>query len=59
VLRRGFMDGGAGLLVSMLNSYYVFLKFAKLWELQQPAAGDASAAADPARAPQPTGKPSH
>jgi glycosyltransferase involved in cell wall biosynthesis len=58
VLRRGFMDGGAGLLVSMLNSYYVFLKFAKLWELQQPAAGDASAAADPARSPQPTGKPS-
>jgi hypothetical protein len=22
--------------VSALNSYYVFLKFAKLWELQQP-----------------------
>jgi glycosyltransferase involved in cell wall biosynthesis len=34
VLRRGFADGGAGLLVSILNSYYVFLKFAKLWELQ-------------------------
>jgi glycosyltransferase involved in cell wall biosynthesis len=35
VLRRGFTDGGAGLLVSILNSYYVFLKFAKLWELQR------------------------
>jgi glycosyltransferase involved in cell wall biosynthesis len=35
VLRRGFIDGGAGLLVSVLNCYYVFLKFAKLWELQQ------------------------
>jgi len=32
VLRRGFMDGGAGLIVSILNSYYVFLKSAKLWE---------------------------
>jgi glycosyltransferase involved in cell wall biosynthesis len=37
VLRRGFADGSAGLLVSILNSYYVFLKFAKLWELQRAA----------------------
>jgi glycosyltransferase involved in cell wall biosynthesis len=35
VLRRGLTDGGPGLLVSALNSYYVFLKLAKLWELQQ------------------------
>jgi glycosyltransferase involved in cell wall biosynthesis len=35
LLRRGFADGAVGLLVSGLNSYYVFLKFAKLWELQQ------------------------
>ena len=34
VLRRGFTDGAAGLVVSVLNSYYVFLKLAKLWELQ-------------------------
>ena len=32
VLRAGFMDGAAGLVVSTLNAYYVFLKFAKLWE---------------------------
>ena len=32
LLRAGFMDGTAGLVVSTLNSYYVFLKFAKLWE---------------------------
>ena len=32
---RRLRDGAAGLLVSALNSYYVFLKFAKLWELQQ------------------------
>ena len=43
VLRGGFTDGGAGLLVSILNSYYVFLKFAKLWELQQPARAHAAA----------------
>ena len=35
ILRRGFMDGSAGLTVSLVNSYAVFLKFAKLWELQQ------------------------
>jgi glycosyltransferase involved in cell wall biosynthesis len=34
VLRRGVLDGTVGLTVSLLNSYAVFLKFAKLWELQ-------------------------
>jgi (heptosyl)LPS beta-1,4-glucosyltransferase len=34
VLRRGFMDGMAGLTVSAVNAYSVFLKFAKLWELE-------------------------
>jgi len=33
VLRRGFTLGTPGLVVSILNSYYVFLKFAKLYEL--------------------------
>ena len=32
VLRGGFRDGIPGLIVSLMNSYYVFLKFAKLWE---------------------------
>jgi glycosyltransferase involved in cell wall biosynthesis len=32
VLRRGFLNGGAGLTVSILNSYYVFLKLAKARE---------------------------
>jgi glycosyltransferase involved in cell wall biosynthesis len=31
ILRRGFLDGTAGLIVSSMNAYYVFLKFAKLW----------------------------
>ena len=35
LLRGGIRDGAAGLIVSVLNSYYVFLKFAKLWELQR------------------------
>ena len=34
LLRRGFTDGAAGFLVSALNSYYVFMKLVKLWELQ-------------------------
>lgn len=40
VLRGGYRDGRAGFIVSALNSFYVFLKFARLWELQQ-GAGDA------------------
>ena len=32
VVRGGIKDGKVGLVVSLLNSYYVFLKFAKLWE---------------------------
>jgi glycosyltransferase involved in cell wall biosynthesis len=35
VLRRGFLDGSAGLLISVVNAYSVFLKFAKLWELER------------------------
>jgi hypothetical protein len=35
VLRGGFRDGRVGLIVSLLNSYYVLLKFVKLWERQQ------------------------
>ena len=32
VLRGGFRNGGAGFIVSVLNSYYVFLKLAKARE---------------------------
>ena len=35
MLRRGFLDGTAGLTLSVVNAYSVFLKFAKLWELQR------------------------
>jgi glycosyltransferase involved in cell wall biosynthesis len=33
LLRGGIRDGTAGLIVSMLNAYYVMLKLVKLWEL--------------------------
>jgi glycosyltransferase involved in cell wall biosynthesis len=35
ILRRGLLDGTVGLTISVMNSYSVFLKFAKLWELQR------------------------
>lgn len=35
VLRRGFLDGSVGLTLSLVNAYSVFVKFAKLWELQR------------------------
>jgi (heptosyl)LPS beta-1,4-glucosyltransferase len=34
VLKRGVADGVPGLIISVMNAYYVFLKFAKLWEVQ-------------------------
>jgi glycosyltransferase involved in cell wall biosynthesis len=33
IARGGIRDGVAGFVVSAMNAYYVFLKFAKLWEL--------------------------
>jgi glycosyltransferase involved in cell wall biosynthesis len=39
VARGGFRLGAAGLVVSTLNGYYVFLKFAKLWQLQRGLVG--------------------
>jgi len=35
VLRAGFRDGAAGFVISAMNAFYVFLKFAKLWELER------------------------
>jgi len=35
ILRGGIRDGAVGFTISRLNAYYVFLKFAKLRELQQ------------------------
>jgi len=49
VLRGGFRQGTAGLIVSLLNSYYVLLKFVKLWELEH-AQPEAAAAHEPSNA---------
>jgi len=35
VFKRGFMDGAHGLILAVLNSYGVFVKYAKLWELRR------------------------
>lgn len=32
ILQRGFLDGVAGLIVAWMGSYYVMLKYARLWE---------------------------
>ena len=37
IARGGIRDGIPGLIISSLNAYYVFLKFAKLRELQSKA----------------------
>jgi glycosyltransferase involved in cell wall biosynthesis len=37
VLRRGFRKGLPGFLVSVSTAYYVFMKYAKLWELERSA----------------------
>ena len=35
ILRRGIVDGVPGFIISAMNAYYVFLKFAKLWVLDR------------------------
>ena len=35
IAKGGLFLGAVGFVVSALNTYYVFLKFARLWELQQ------------------------
>jgi glycosyltransferase involved in cell wall biosynthesis len=40
IVRGGIRDGAPGFVISALNAYYVFLKFAKLWDLQRAARRD-------------------
>ena len=35
VIKRGFLDGPQGFFVACLSAFYVFLKVAKLWELER------------------------
>jgi len=41
LVRGGIRDGRPGLIISSMNAYYVFLKWAKLWELRATAHRDA------------------
>ena len=34
ILKRGFLEGFAGFYVAVTAAVYVFLKYAKLWELE-------------------------
>ena len=40
VWKLGMLDGMPGFIISVVSSYYVFLKYAKLWELQGGKAQD-------------------
>ena len=51
ILRRGFLDGTTGLTLSIVNAYGVFVKFAKLWEIQQNLNSPAVADGGDARGP--------
>ncbi|MAI77473.1 MAG: glycosyl transferase [Deltaproteobacteria bacterium] len=35
VLRRGFLDGVPGFIIAVATAFHVFLKYAKLWEIQR------------------------
>jgi len=35
VVKRGFLDGVPGFVVAITGSFYVFLKYSKLWDLQR------------------------
>ena len=36
VLRRGYRDGMPGFVIAVASAFYVFLKYAKLWERREP-----------------------
>ncbi len=35
VIKKGWMDGLPGFIIAVVSSFYVFLKYAKLWEVKQ------------------------
>ncbi len=38
ILQHGFLDGRHGMLLSLLNAHYVFLKYARLWQMKRESA---------------------
>ncbi len=43
VLKQGFRDGVPGLVIAMATAFHVFLKYAKLWELERVGSGEPAA----------------
>jgi glycosyltransferase involved in cell wall biosynthesis len=41
-IKQGFRDGFPGFIIAVTSSFYVFLKYAKLWELQRKKKEDSS-----------------
>jgi hypothetical protein len=35
IIKKGFMDGLPGFIIAVTSSFYVFLRYVKLWELQK------------------------
>ena len=48
LIRRGFLDGAPGFVIAVVNSYGVFIKYAKLWELHWKKASGFRELPDPA-----------
>jgi glycosyltransferase involved in cell wall biosynthesis len=40
VFKRGFRDGIPGLVIAVATAFYVFMKYAKLWEIERPYQGE-------------------
>jgi len=57
IAHGGIRDGVPGLIISALNAYYVFLKFAKLWELQNGTPVSHEGTKDTKSTMRPTGSP--
>ncbi len=49
VIQMGFLDGAEGLMVTGIDAYVTFLKYARLWELQNASPGPRGAPLEPAR----------
>ncbi len=52
LLKRGFRDGIRGFIVAAIGAFYVFLKYAKLWELQNVRAPATTPGRDPEKSGQ-------
>ena len=43
IFRLGFLDGMPGLILSGLYTYYTFVKYAKIWELEKDSVANSKA----------------